>query len=389
MPNQREASLRSTRTGDTVPVNLPTLHQEHPLAFVEPGKYSRGELDRAGERIRAGAATQTDLIMLDNWRAAHLYVINTFQSSLRSRRSRFAHGAGVTIAQRLKRRPTIIDKLRREEGMSLSRMHDIAGCRLIFQNVETITQFRKGVLSSRAGHELVGDRDRYDYIVKPKPSGYRGIHDVYKYNVGSTGGVKWNGLRVEIQYRTIIQHAWATAVEISDIVNATRLKFSEANRDITRLFLLSSEILSRALEGQRGYCKDIENHHLLSEFQSLEANLHAISRLRNLTSSAFQEFARSSKLFILINYTSGPKEGKFEAEGFVDNTSAVAQYSKLEAQLGDEADVVLVGASQQDAIKLAYTNYFSDASDFIRALNRSLALLGKEKLPVKSIKTAK
>lgn len=313
--------------------------------------------------------------MLDNWRASHLYVINTFQSSLRARRSRFIGGDSVTIAQRLKRRPTIVDKLSRESGMSLSRMHDIAGCRLIFPDVESLLRFRSGVLSSRAAHEIVWDRNRYNYIESPKSSGYRGIHDVYKYNVGSTGGTSWNGLRLEIQYRTIVQHAWATAVEISDIVNSTRLKFSEANRDITRLFLLSSEILSRALEDLEGHLHDTPIRELIDEFENLEAELHAISRLRNLTSSAFQRFARTQKLFILVNYTSGPNEGEFEAEGFPDNASAATRYSELEIELGDQADVVLVGSSQQDAIKLAYTNYFSDASGFISAIDKALATL--------------
>lgn len=342
------------------------------MPFVEPGNYSKGELDRAGDRIRTGAGTHADLAILDNWRAAHLYVINTFQSSLRARRSRFARGEEVTIAQRLKRRPTIIDKLSREPRMSLSRMHDIAGCRLIFPDVDALSRFRRGVLSSRAAHELVGDKERYDYINHPKSSGYRGVHDVYKYNVGSDGGVKWNGLRLEIQYRTLIQHAWATAVEISDIVNSTRLKFSDANSNIARIFLLSSEILARAHEGMSGHCPEINDYDLIAEYETLEAELHAISRLRNLTSSDFQQFARTSKLFILINYTSGPNEGKFGAEGFSDNASAAARYTMLEAELADVADVVLVGASQQDAIKLAYTNYFSDASSFIRALDTAL-----------------
>ncbi|KAA0676194.1 RelA/SpoT domain-containing protein [Azospirillum brasilense] len=345
------------------------------MPFVEPGGYSKGELDRAGERIRIGAETPNDLVLLDNWRASHLYVLNTFQSSLRFRRARSAGGDTITIAQRLKRRPTIIDKLRREQGMSLSRMHDIAGCRLIFPDVASLNHFRGGVLSSRAAHELVGGKERYNYIDHPKPSGYRGIHDVYKYNVGSTGGVKWNGLRLEIQYRTVVQHAWATAVEISDIVNATRLKFSQANASISRLFLLCSEILARVHEGREGYCADLTNQNLLFEYQGLEDELHAILRLRNLTSSEFQKFARSSRLFILINYTSGDMEGKLEAEGFSDNASAAARYSEVEAKLQDVADVVLVGSSQQDAIKLAYTNYFSDASGFIYMLDNALSEL--------------
>lgn len=341
------------------------------MPFVEPGNYSKAALDRAGERIRNGAGTADDLAKLDNWRASHLYVLNTFQSSLRARRARVEAGESVTIAQRLKRRPTIIDKLDREEGMSLARMHDIAGCRLIFQNIARLSEFRAGVLSSRASHELIGGKDRYDYIATPKNSGYRGIHDVYKYNVGSIGGQKWNGLRVEIQYRTVTQHAWATAVEISDIVNSTRLKFSQGQKDITRLFLICSEMLSRAHEGMPGFCGQMSNAQVLSEYQALEGELHAVARLRNLTSSEFQKFARTSKLFILINYTSGSREGTFEAEGFFDNASALARYSQVEADLQDQADVVLVGSSQQDAIKLAYTNYFSDASGFLTALDKA------------------
>lgn len=65
-------------------------------------------------------------------------------------------------------------------------------------------------------------------------------------------------------------------------------------------------------------------------------------------------------------------EGKLEAEGFSDNASAAARYSEVEAKLQDVADVVLVGSSQQDAIKLAYTNYFSDASGFISLLDNAL-----------------
>lgn len=343
------------------------------MPFVSPGDYSKAALDRAGERIRAGTHSLSDILILENWRASHLHVINTFQSSLRQRNKR--KGGGVTIVQRLKRRPTIMDKLTRESGMSLSRMHDIAGCRLIFNDVDTLRAFRRGVLTSRASHELIGDGGRYDYILSPKDSGYRGVHDVYKYKVESGAGVKWNGLRIELQYRTYTQHAWATAIEISDIVNSTRLKFSDASRDIKRLFLLSSEILARGHEGMPGYCADISTRDLVDEFQEIEHKLHAVARLRGLTSSAFRRFARSSRFFILINYIDGDRVGTTEAQGFSESKAALEAYSDLEKSLQSEADVVLVGSGEQDAIKLAYTNYFSDASMFLNELDSSMAIL--------------
>jgi hypothetical protein len=136
---------------------------------------------------------------------------------------------------------------------------------------------------------------------------------------------------------------------------------------------LASELISRKHEGVTGPLPLISQGDLEQEFVDLEDRIHAVSRLRRLTSSDFQTFARRAKLFILINYTSGPREGTFEAEGFYDNASAASKYSQLERELQDVADVVLVGSSQQDAIRLAYTNYFSDASAFIAAIDGALS----------------
>lgn len=345
------------------------------MPFVEPGNYSKNLLDRAGDRIRNGTATDNDNSILENWRASHLYILNTFQATLRARRSKVANPEYITIAQRLKRRPTIIDKLKREPDMNLSRMHDIAGCRIIFPSIKELVEFRNAFHQSRAKHEITSNKDKYNYIQNPKNTGYRGIHDVYRYNVSSTQGQKWNGQRIEIQYRTKAQHAWATAVEISDIINSTRIKFSDAGKDISDFFLFSSEVIARALEGQRGYLHDKDDRQVLQEFKRLENELKIIEKLRNVSTNEFHEFARSYKLFILINHTSGSKQGQFEAEGFPSNTKAIERYAQLEKLYSDSADIVLVGSGQQESIKIAYTNYFSDASDFIRCIDKSILAL--------------
>lgn len=61
----------------------------------------------------------------------------------------------------------------------------------------------------------------------PKMDGYRGIHDVYEYDVRSDYGVMWNGLLIEIQYRTLLQHSWATAVEVAGLLTHNNPKFSQ------------------------------------------------------------------------------------------------------------------------------------------------------------------
>lgn len=340
------------------------------MAFIAPA-YTRGEVDRAGNAFRKGEGDAQSLEVLENWRASHLYVINTFQANLRNRRKSF--NGNVVIAQRLKRRPTILDKLQREPGMMLSRMHDIAGCRLIFDDVEQLRAYRAGVRTSKARHENTSDDDRYDYIAGPKSSGYRGVHDVYKYVAYARGAEKWNNLRIELQYRTRVQHAWATAVEIVDMVNAKRLKFGQAEDGLTRQFLLASEILARHHEGMPGYCATADLGDIKAEFSIIETDTHAIARLRELTGSNFQEFARSAKLFVLVNFFDAPLgRPPFEAYGFSDNRAAVDAYEKLEQDYQGLADVVLVGAREQDAVRLAYTNYLSDASTFLALLDAAM-----------------
>ena len=42
------------------------------------------------------------------------------------------------VSQRLKRLPTIVDKLRREPTMKLSQMHDIGGCRVVLESAAEV-----------------------------------------------------------------------------------------------------------------------------------------------------------------------------------------------------------------------------------------------------------
>ena len=114
--------------------------------------------------------------------------------------------------------------------MELARMDDIAGCRLIFPNIEELTSFRESLHSARFKHRRRNNDDKYDYIKSPKPTGYRGIHDIYEYDVNSKTGEASKGLFVEIQYRTAVQHAWATAVEVIGFITESQPKFQKGDQ---------------------------------------------------------------------------------------------------------------------------------------------------------------
>ena len=339
------------------------------MGFVEP-LYTKGRVDRAGESIKNGIYSPEDLFVMENWRSSHLYIMNTFQANLRRRRKNFPRQ--LTIAQRLKRKPTIVDKLIREPGMALSRMHDIAGCRLIFQNENDLREFRRQFHSARAKHALVGGADKYDYIERPKISGYRGVHDVYRYKSIAEQSERWDDLRIELQYRTIHQHAWATAVEVNDLSSGARLKFGEGAETSRRFFVLASELIARHFENQSGPLPESRNEDIIDELLDLEAQIKIMARMRNLVVTDPKNSFKGKKIFIIINsldYHNIEKEYLF---AYSEYRTAIKAYERFEERYAGLADVVLVGANEIEAVKLAYTNYFSDASIFLEFIQDAI-----------------
>jgi putative GTP pyrophosphokinase len=83
--------------------------------LVKPPWESKGRLNRAGDNLRVKTLTSDDIRVLDAWRGAHNHVLNTFQAILRNR----TKGKNIIVAQRLKRRLTITDKLFQSQGCSL------------------------------------------------------------------------------------------------------------------------------------------------------------------------------------------------------------------------------------------------------------------------------
>lgn len=205
------------------------------MAWTEP-QFQRKQVDRAGALLASKGEIPMDeaqhaLDVIGNWRAAHAFPLNTFQMGLRKRAQRILPNA--LVAQRLKRLPTMLDKLRRMPKTSLSRFQDIGGCRAVLGSIAQVAQLRDMYRRSRQRHVFVRERD---YIARPRNSGYRCVHLVYRF-VGSGSGA-YNGLQIEIQLRTRLQHAWATAVETVGALIDQSLKSSEGSSEWLRFFAL-------------------------------------------------------------------------------------------------------------------------------------------------------
>jgi len=339
---------------------------------------SKSRVNRAGENVRAGIPSEEDLTVIEKWRAAHRAVLNTFQAILRNR----TRGTGVTVAQRHKRKRTIFDKLRRIRRIQLARMDDVAGCRLIFKNIKELYTFRNNFLGARFNHKLRNDLDKYDYIKNPKETGYRGIHDVYEYNVRSEVGKSLAGLYVEIQYRTLVQHAWATAVELIGFVTESQPKFQEGDKRYENAMALASEIMARAFEDLKGPYPELDDREVVRRFVDLDSEIELIRTLNGL--NAADKAVTEKKNAILIF----SPDGELVVQTYRDATDALRTLFMLEKKHPD-CDIVLVRADTSDEVRLAFRNYFSDARDFIKLVQRGIAKLSGTKQLPRAISKAK
>lgn len=337
------------------------------MPFADPTAYTKGQINRSGKEVRSGNPSEDALTVINNWRASHAYILNTFQATLRNR----TRDTNISVAQRLKRLRTIISKLDRQPRMELARMDDVAGCRLIFQNQKQLVAFRKDIHRARFGHKLRNDVLKYDYIGHPKSDGYRGIHDIYEYNVSSLGGRPYNGLLLELQYRTVYQHAWATSVEIIGMLTENQPKFHEGDKRHIEFFRLASEVISRAFEKQKSCYPSKSDQEVVRELRKLETEIHVMRTLRGLTTSTKKTGSRKN---VILSFS---KEGTLDLFAFAKGADALRKYFQLEkAQTG--ADIVLVRGDTAADIRLAYKNYFTDPDDFVRYVER-----GCEKLSPK------
>ena len=152
---------------------------------------SRRQIDRLGERLRE-SATAEDRVLLADYRETFLnaQLIVMFDMG--------RLGIGRSDGGRLKRPESVIAKLERDSRIRLSRMQDIAGCRL--------------VADSKAEQDeiyvrLQADFDTYRaYDIRENPhSGYRAVHVV----------IRRDDRFVEVQVRTQNQREWARLSELA------------------------------------------------------------------------------------------------------------------------------------------------------------------------------
>ena len=188
---------------------------------------TRSQLDRLGDRLKGGDFGESDLRTFDEYRRSfagpYEHVIET---------TRRVSGLQPT-GRPAKSTTSVIEKLNRE-SIRLTQIQDIAGCRLIVADLD-----QQDATVSRL-QEALTDVATIDRRGKPS-HGYRAVHLVARHE----------GLSVEIQVRTRLQHTWAEISEkLADTIDPA-IKYGGGPGKLPELLETSSSTFARGEENLR------------------------------------------------------------------------------------------------------------------------------------------
>ncbi|MFJ6041791.1 RelA/SpoT domain-containing protein [Brachybacterium paraconglomeratum] len=342
------------------------------VSYPQPPETSKRQLKKAGKLLATNSAPQHELdaaqLLVDQFRAAHHWPMLTARVTLDRRAKSISPQA--LVVQRLKRMPSIIDKLQGGRVKDVSTMQDLGGCRAILPKVDQVYNLSSLYLDS-GRHTAFRFALKNDYIQEPKPNGYRGVHLVGVYNSKSAQQDGYNGYTVELQLRTQLMHAWATAVEIVDTFENVGLKSSrpdEFNSEWDYFFAFAGAAISLregtpvppgvpdTKAGITEAMKKMDADRLLRRLMSWSSSMRHVSR-RGERGTHFILSLDSERRIIRMR--------QFKNSGRADE-----EYRNLEAE--SRANSVLVGGKSMEEIRKAYPNYFVDTRRFSRILRELL-----------------
>ncbi len=170
-----------------------------------------------------------DVQLLEDWRERHARPLRATNASLRHYIRPFSalNAVDVSVTQRLKKVSTILDKLDRYPTMPLSSMEDIGGIRAVLPSQAASDEVARRLRKNWKVH-------RYrDYVREPKESGYRALHLI----------VVKQGVKIEVQLRTVLQDFWANQVERDSRYLRVDFKSGAGHDAVHAYYLSMSELL--------------------------------------------------------------------------------------------------------------------------------------------------
>jgi putative GTP pyrophosphokinase len=249
-------------------------------------------------------------------------------------------------------------------------MQDLGGVRGIVNSIDEVRALQSMYVDSKSfSHKLHGT---HDYIAKPKTDGYRGIHLIYKYhNTLARNGraQEYEGLMIEMQLRTKLQHTWATAVETVGAFLGEGFKSGRGSGEWRDFFAITSSAFatlenSPVLEQHA----NLTSSQIYKELARTEKKISVRSQIKGLSvaADAIQTHGAGGfyNLIILDQENKMVEIRGYKREELLLASQQLAINEKLQTE-GASIDTVLVSVGRLNSLKKAYPNYFLDIRDFI------------------------
>ncbi|UDM00511.1 RelA/SpoT domain-containing protein [Streptomyces longhuiensis] len=323
---------------------------------------SKKRVRRASRTIGEGTGTPEEIReareVLSNYRLAHAFPLNAVTTTVRKRA--LDVNPNAVVAERRKRLPTILDKLKRHPTMSVTTMQDLGGCRVVFDTVAEVDKL-VSILE-----ELPRSKNHvtkvYDYLRDepgPRDSGYRGVHLVYEYGASKT---EYHGLKIELQVRTQLQHAWATAIETMDLFSGSELKYGKGDEELLRFFVLVGSLMAYEEGTTPVPSAEGTREELAAELARLEASVGVLERLQGYAAIVGEHAKTDRRNTLTLELLRN--EGQLTVTVHETLAAAEARITELEALDDENLDAVLINIARISQLRDAYPNYFADTGRF-------------------------
>jgi ppGpp synthetase/RelA/SpoT-type nucleotidyltranferase len=322
---------------------------------------SRTKIDKSGERLAKDTWTSEEQyieseIVLDDYRKLHLEPLTEITLRLQSWLHEF--GKDFYIAQRIKRKPQILRKLKRFH-VRLSQLQDIGGVRVIFDDnthIDGFVSFMKKKIAK--GHFVAVERETDYREYGRDDSGYRAFHLI----------LSRNNVKVELQLRSRIQHNWAERIERTSVIYGYYLKELQGDSRVLEYFKSLSYIFHE-IENKRNPSANLINE-LETRRHECEKIIQSSDKKNVFKSSVNENFlkgmiSRDANLkasfhnwMIVFDWSSGAFLNWRVINGKSDE--AIKVYVELEKQYPAETgyEVVMIGSSDVTAIRKTHSHYF-------------------------------
>ena len=190
---------------------------------------------------------------------------------------------------------------------------------------------------------------------------------VYKFHSDTKDTYNQNML-IEIQFRTHLQHVWATALETMGLFTKQALKAGQGEEYVKRFFVLVSSLfaLKEGYPVIPGTLADEKE--LISEIEQINNDHHLVEMLRAIRVALDHEdgkkFDKQGYYVLILNYNIHRLRIRYFLPSQIDEANTL--YTQIESnRRATGIDAVLVRAASFGVLKAAYPNYFADIGEFV------------------------